>query len=453
MEYPGTKFTKPLRFWLLVCFILAFLIIAPLMILYSIGYRYDWQYGIAKKTGALSVDIYPKTGEVYLDNIKLKKNTLNKKVEVKNLIPGKYNLNIKTPGYNNWQKDIEIKAKQTVYIKEINLIRQNQPQLFIDEKVDYFSLSPDSRYIIYVSQTNQPTQLWLYDNDEQATSLLLKLTNAKSLTINWSYKHGCAVIASQDSNSGMTSLCFDKIPKLTTWPATGETIKKIQWRQSRQPELYYSTDKNIFSFMPATGQNRLITSNKFLDWHMEDNQLWTIQINTSTKNYVIIKDTLGFKEKFVEIKMMEEKIDTASTTRLNLIIAKNNNILLKKKDLSEMILLNKAGSEQLAGEKFLLSPYNEWWIIWTPWELWTYIEGQKPELQNRSGANLLQVIPLDEFNALGLVWQDKTTVLFPYYLVTHDLLNLKLKQAAADSKNRLLYFTREDKQGIWRLEY
>jgi len=73
MEYPGTKFTKPLRFWLLIFFILAFIIIAPSLILYTVGYRYDWQHGIAKQTGALSVDISPKTGEVYLDNIKLKK--------------------------------------------------------------------------------------------------------------------------------------------------------------------------------------------------------------------------------------------------------------------------------------------------------------------------------------------------------------------------------------------
>lgn len=453
MEYPGTKFTKPLRFWLLICFILTFLIIAPLMILYSVGYRYDWQHGLARQTGALSIDIYPKTGEAYLDNLKLKKNTLNKKVEIKNLIPGKYNLNIKTPGYNDWQKNIEIKAKQTVYIKEINLIKQNQPQLFIDEKVEYFSLSPNARYLVYASQTDQLTQLWLYDNAKQTTSSLLKLASTKPPTISWSDKHDCAIIASSNANSGLVSLCLDKAPKLTTLPISGVTIKKIQWRQSRQPELYYSTANDIFSFIPATGQNRLITANKFLDWQMEDNQLWTLQINTSSKDYEVIKDTLGGAKKFAEIKMVEGRIDTASTTKLNLIMAKNNNVLLKKKNLAEMILLNKEGDNQLAGEKFLLSPYNEWWLIWTSWELWTYVEGQKPELQNRSGANLRQVIPLDEFNALGLVWQDKTTVLFPYYLVTHDLLNLKLKQAAADSENRQLYFTREDKPGIWKLEY
>lgn len=454
MEYPGTRFTKPLRLLLLIGFILAFLLISPLMILYAAGYRYDWQNGIARKTGALSIDIYPKIGEAYLDDIKLKKNTLNKKTEIKNLTPGKYNLIIKAAGYHDWQKDIEIKPKQTVYIKEINLIRKNQPYLLIEEKIDYFSLSPNSQFIIYATQAKQQTQLWLYNNDDRQAMPLLKLAGRKILTIDWASKNNCATIAEQDLNNELTILCLNnKTPKLITLTAAEGTIQKTHWRQNKQPELYYSTAKNIFSFAPATGQNQLIAANKFLDWHMENNQLWTVRFNSSTKNYEISKDSLGFKEKFAEIKLAGEGMATSSTAGLELIIARNDNILLKKKNSAEMILLNKNGTNRLTGEKFLLSPHNEWWIIWTPWELWTYIEGQTPELQNRSGQGLRQIIPLDEFNALGLVWQDKTTVLFPYYLVANDLINLKLKQTAADSKNRLLYFTLEDKPGIWKLEY
>ena len=65
MEYPNTKFNHLVRLLLLIAFIAAFFIIAPIIIMYTAGYRYDWQNGLLKETGAISVDVEPKNATVY----------------------------------------------------------------------------------------------------------------------------------------------------------------------------------------------------------------------------------------------------------------------------------------------------------------------------------------------------------------------------------------------------
>ena len=85
--------------------------------------------------------------------------------------------------------------------------------------------------------------------------------------------------------------------------------------------------------------------------------------------------------------------------------------------------------------------------------MWTYIEGRNPELQTRSGDNLKQVLPIDEYNALLLIWDKKASYLYPYYLVQGQMTDIAVNQAQADTKNRTLYFSRKDKNGLWVLKY
>jgi hypothetical protein len=88
MEYPGTKFTKPIRQFMFIFFISAFFIISPLLIMYTAGYRYDWHNGLLKETGSISIDIEPQESVAYLNNIKLQKTP---PIRLNNITPATYN--------------------------------------------------------------------------------------------------------------------------------------------------------------------------------------------------------------------------------------------------------------------------------------------------------------------------------------------------------------------------
>ena len=135
--------------------------------------------------------------------------------------------------------------------------------------------------------------------------------------------------------------------------------------------------------------------------------------------------------------------------------AKNNFLLLKKRNQPEILLFENNKKYSLPGEKYLISKYNDWLIIWSSTEIWTHTKNEEPILLNRSGMQLKQVLPLDKYNTLGLVWEENTTALFPYYLVSHEILDQKINTAVTDSDKRIMYFggKHNDRDGLWKLEY
>jgi hypothetical protein len=53
------------------------------------------------------------------------------------------------------------------------------------------------------------------------------------------------------------------------------------------------------------------------------------------------------------------------------------------------------------------------------------------------------------------MWQDKNTILYPYYFVAHDFLESPLTAGMTDVSHRILYFTGkiEKKDGLWKIKY
>ena len=133
--------------------------------------------GFLKQTGAISIDVEPKKIAVFLDDNKLKENSVP--VKLKNVVPKKYSLKITAPGYFDFIKEIEVKRKQTVYIKEVDLIKQSEPEILINQSVNNFNLSSDYKYIIYSKEQNKQLEIWIWNKKSNESTLLLKKTDIK----------------------------------------------------------------------------------------------------------------------------------------------------------------------------------------------------------------------------------------------------------------------------------
>lgn len=450
MEYPGSMLKKPIRKALVIIFITAFCVLAPAIIMYTSGYRYDWKKGILKETGAINIDIEPKIASVVINNIPIKSKI---PIRLNERIPGKYQLFISAPGYFDWNKEIEVKNKQTVYIKEISLLQKNQPTLLIEGNYSDISISPDSNFLAYIKNNEKIQDINIYNLNIKEEINLTEFDINTEYKISWAFNNNYLAISEKIPpynnlliyNADNPSKEHD-LMALTRYP-----IDKYQWKESIQPEIYYSTNLRLISFIPTTEQRYILAKNNWLDWFMENGQLWTLQLNSSTSQISLVRDTLGFSEIFAPENSFES---TEQDTQI--IGAINNYAILKKRDKSEMILLSKNNKFNIAGEKFIISPYDNWLIIWTPWEIWTFAKNDaEPNLLTRSGEGLNQIATLDKFNTLALIWSDKTTALFPYYLVTHDLINAKIESIAVNTKKHIIYFSAEidGKKGIWQLSY
>src|SRR3989344_8513986 len=92
------------RRWVMLSFLLFFLIVSPILILYSLGFKYNWQKNRLEKTGVFFIKSFPKNSEVYLDGQPIGKKT---PTQITRLLAKNYQLEIKKkatgPGQKIWK--------------------------------------------------------------------------------------------------------------------------------------------------------------------------------------------------------------------------------------------------------------------------------------------------------------------------------------------------------------
>jgi hypothetical protein len=446
MEYPNTRLTRPIRRAILGLFIASFFIISPLIVMYTQGYRYDWQNGRRREIGAVSIDVEPIDANANLGGVEIKSGM---PIRLNNITPRKYHLKISASGYYDWNKDIEVQNKQTVYIKEIGLLKKNNPQIITTTTVDDLYLSSDSALLAGVNGR----QVMIFNTQNNSMTKIFSDKKTESLAVAWSKKgHRLLItdkVAPFDTAMIIDADNFSKKIDLTTESAP---ITKIQWSDDDSGIIYYSTEKEIRSLNPITGNSARVATNKYVDWYMEGGALWTMQTASNTQNLRIVKDTAGFAS---DLSIIDTEVLPADFNNLSIVTGARGQILLKNASQSLMYLVAPQGTYKIAANDYLISPYNNWWLFWTPWELITYSEGGEPMLLNRSGEGLKQVVPLDKYNTLALSWNKNTTALFPYYLVTDELIKSAVRSFEADSVNHILYFSGKygDSDGVWKLNY
>jgi PEGA domain len=455
MEYPGAIFTRPWRRLMLGSFFAAFFIISPIVVIYTTGYKYDWKYGFLRETGNISIDILPKHTEAYLDGLKIGDNSLlgnlnltqTMPITLKNISPHSYSLRLTAPGYHDFEKEIEVANRQTVYIKEIELLKKNKPEQLVKGTFTSLSLSPLGRYFIYTTVLNNQTKAILHDTVNDSNVIIATFAGTAAPHILWAEKNN--YVALYQGELPQTNVILLNVEKpdavFSLNNLTAEAITKLEWRIHADPQLYYSTANTLFTYRPDLQQLSQLAPNTYIDWYIDNDQLWTIETNTSTNETSLFQDALGFKHVFSTLQTAHNPFTWQISK------AHNNNVLLTNSETTGYTLVRSDKQFAVQATNALISPYNSWWIMWSPSEIWTYSEGDEPRLLNRSSDKILNVGPLDSHNTLGISWAHKTTALFPYYAVQHDLLVTTMAAPAANPIGHTLYYI--DKNGLWKLTY
>lgn len=103
MQEKYYSFLRHLSFWL---FSSAFVILTPIIVYYSLGYKFDIRSKKFLKTGALSIKTFPRAITVYLDGDKMSELTPS---TIRELMPRKYSLALEKEGFYPYNMEIEIK--------------------------------------------------------------------------------------------------------------------------------------------------------------------------------------------------------------------------------------------------------------------------------------------------------------------------------------------------------
>jgi len=142
--------TQKIKKIFLLTLAVSFLITSFLVVCYSLGWRFDWKAKKITQPGIFYFKVLPKNAQIYL-NGKLKKKTdiFFDSALIDNLLPRKYNVEIKKQSFYSWQKTLEIKKRQVTEAKSIVLVPKNQNFNEISKNIKNVFFSPNNKKAIW----------------------------------------------------------------------------------------------------------------------------------------------------------------------------------------------------------------------------------------------------------------------------------------------------------------
>lgn len=122
----------------------AFLVAAPLVITYSLGYRVRPTAIDPVAGGAFLIRTFPDGATVYLNG---KEHSGLTRTAVSALAPGPYTVRLEKSGYRSWEKQLLIEAARVTDIRHVRLLPGTIDEEVARERVTDFSVSPRERWV------------------------------------------------------------------------------------------------------------------------------------------------------------------------------------------------------------------------------------------------------------------------------------------------------------------
>lgn len=143
-----TRRTRRIIFFL---FLIAFLILVPVIILYARGYSFDFNKKTIVATGGIYLKSYPSKAKIYInDNPKGKTNKY-----IRRLIPKIYEIKIVKDNYHPWQKELAVESGIVTKADNILLVPFNPKISLVATENEAYTSFFEEPYLIPLTELKQ----------------------------------------------------------------------------------------------------------------------------------------------------------------------------------------------------------------------------------------------------------------------------------------------------------
>lgn len=141
-------------------FTLIFLIMAPAVVFYTSGYRWNPKKHVIERNGTLIIDTSPSGASIKLNGQSIPETT---SVTLQNMGPGSYNIELSLKGYHPWSKTLSIDPERVTFASNLILWPDQEPQLVSNAKIIKLFSDADSGVALAVSQNATSTSIGVLD--------------------------------------------------------------------------------------------------------------------------------------------------------------------------------------------------------------------------------------------------------------------------------------------------
>lgn len=152
---------------------LAFFVLAPLLTLYTSGYRWTTEQGVVQ-LGGIIAETLPAGAQIVLDGVDSGSRTPGR---IKELPPGRYEIELRKDGYRSWKKTIEVSPRQTNLLVNIALLKDSPATRITAGASAGMALSPDALFgqkLAYLQKEDSVAEVYevALEGGAEATMLL-----------------------------------------------------------------------------------------------------------------------------------------------------------------------------------------------------------------------------------------------------------------------------------------
>jgi len=245
--YNGSTMPETGRKILFFLFVSGFIVFAPVVVLYTAGYRYSLQSGRFVQTGILSATSIPKDAGIFLDGERLKSKT---PAIAKNILPGEHLVRIEKDGYLPWIKRLSFYSQVTTFIHKAVLFL-DQPALQVHEaRASESAAFPYGQKIAYAKQEGRGQEIWTFKTDGTQTLIARIPLVSPAPKMHWSADGAFLSLQTPLRNGFSTSLVDANSGEVIRLPSASE--KDGWWDASVGSRYYTSTALGVSQFTLAS---------------------------------------------------------------------------------------------------------------------------------------------------------------------------------------------------------
>jgi hypothetical protein len=239
---------RRILFWTLF---LLFIIVSPVAILYSQGYRFDNYKMIFIHSGSVTIKSVPSNPTISIDGKTRSSSNLdiiNSSATVGGLRPGSYDLKITAEGYGDWKKNVEVHSGVSTEFWNVLLIPQNPSLKQIDSNdAKRFFPSPFGKKIAYDTNSQEGFSLFEADIKQNKSNSLfsasdIRLTDDNKKNIEWNFKEDallCPIINKSGNDYLMISDAGDFDPQYLSAFSKLDSPRGARWSPKEKGIIYF----------------------------------------------------------------------------------------------------------------------------------------------------------------------------------------------------------------------
>lgn len=181
--------TKKTRLIILLVCVASFLIIAPVLVFYSMGYRFDFETMAVKATGGIYVRTFPAAEQIIIDGKNsFKPGLFSNNVFIQSLLPKSHTVFIEKTGYYDYSKTLMVKENQVAKLENVILFKNNISFQEVIDQTDSPFINNDKFVIknnnLYYSSNPENVSLTTAQKTTPVISKIISFFNQNN-TITW----------------------------------------------------------------------------------------------------------------------------------------------------------------------------------------------------------------------------------------------------------------------------